>query len=253
MELTGQEINNFKDHGYISKFIFKSTECDLYKKHFEKLTKIYSESSLKGKLKDRIMNPHFFDETSRRILLNSKFFLYANQLLSSKVYGVQTMYFEKGSEQNYHQDDFYLNRTIGFWIALDDVDESNGSISVQQESHKYDVIYPKTLGIINPQHLGDDIRYSNKLLEVYLKNKNNKKLKDKILNLKKGNGVIIDGRLIHWGLPIINKKKKRRVIVIHYLGNKSKWPYLNWPLFYENGSYKVNGSFDKNNLHPNKI
>ena len=74
--------------------------------------------------------------------------------MSSKVYGVQTMYFEKGSEQNYHQDDFYLNRTIGFWIALDDVDESNGSISVQQESHKYDVIYPETLGIINPCILG---------------------------------------------------------------------------------------------------
>jgi len=39
MKLTGQEINNFKDHGYISKFIFKSTECDFYKKHFEKLKK----------------------------------------------------------------------------------------------------------------------------------------------------------------------------------------------------------------------
>ncbi|MDP7197586.1 MAG: phytanoyl-CoA dioxygenase family protein [SAR202 cluster bacterium] len=253
MKLSGEEIKHFKDHGYITNFFFERAECDFYKKHFEKLTKIYSESSYKGKLKDRIMNPHFIDETSRKILLNPNFFLYANQLLNSEVYGVQTMYFEKGSEQKYHQDDFYLNRTIGFWIALDDVDESNGSISLQQESHKYDAISPESLGIKNPQLLEDELRYSNKLFEVYLNNKNNMKLRDKIVNLKKGNGIIFDGRLIHCGLPIINKKKKRRVIVCHYLESNSRWPYINWPLFCENGNHKVNGIFDKNNLHPNKI
>ena len=89
-------------------------------------------------------------------------------------------------------------------------------------------------------------------MEIYKKNKNKLKLNDKIVSLEKGEGIILDGRLIHWGLPIKNTKK-RRVLVIHYLQKNSRWPYKNWPLFQKNGEYKVDGFFNKNNLHPNEI
>ncbi len=82
------------------------------------------------------MNPHFFDKKSREIILMSTFFSYSIQLLKSEVFGVQTMYFNWGSEQNHHQDDFYLDKTIAFWIALDNVDEFNGSICVTKKFPK---------------------------------------------------------------------------------------------------------------------
>ena len=253
MILSGNDIINFKVNGFIKKSFLKNDECNFYRKHFEKLSKKYRRSSYKGELDDRIMNPHFFDEISRKILLTSNFFSFANELLKSEVYGVQTMYFDRGSEQSHHQDDFYLNRTIGFWIALDNVDESNGTLCIQKKSQNYEVIYPENLGVKNPQNLGDDIFYSKKILNVYKENKKNRNLKDFIVELKKGEGVIIDGRLIHWGLAIKNKKKKRRVLVLHYLDYNSKWPYKNWPLFKKNGEYKVNSFFDNTDLHPSKI
>ena len=253
MFLSDKEKSNFKVNGFIKKSFLKNDQCNFYRKHFEKLSKKYRRSSYKGELDDRIMNPHFFDEISRKILLTSNFFSFANELLKSEVYGVQTMYFDRGSEQSHLQDDLYLNRTIGFWIALDNVDESNGTLCIQKKSQNYEVIYPANLGVKNPQNLGDDIFYSKKILNVYKENKKNRNLKDFIVELKKGEGVIIDGRLIHWGLAIKNKKKKRRVLVLHYLDYNSKWPYKNWPLFKKNGEYKVNSFFDNTDLHPSKI
>ena len=253
MFLSDEEKSNFKINGFIKKSFLNNDQCNFYRKHFEKISKKYRTSSYKGELDDRIMNPHFFDEISRKILLTSNFFSFANELLKSEVYGVQTMYFDRGSEQSYHQDDFYLNRTIGFWIALDNVDESNGTLCIQKKSQNYEVIYPENLGVKNPQNLGDDIFYSKKILNVYKENKKNRNLNDFIVELKKGEGVIIDGRLIHWGLAIKNKKKKRRVLVLHYLDYNSKWPYKNWPLFKKNGEYKVNSFFDNTDLHPSKI
>ena len=41
-----------------------------------------------------------------------------------------------------------------------------------------------------------------------LYNKNNFALKDKIIKLKKGFEVILDGRLINWALPVLDKKSK---------------------------------------------
>ncbi len=253
MFLSDEEKSNFKINGFIKKSFLNNDQCNFYRKHFEKISKKYRTSSYKGELDDRIMNPHFFDEISRKILLTSNFFSFANELLKSEVYGVQTMYFDRGSEQSYHQDDFYLNRTIGFWIALDNVDESNGTLCIQKKSQNYEVIYPENLGVKNPQNLGDDIFYSKKILNVYKENKKNRNLNDFIVELKKGEGLIIDGRLIHWGLAIKNKKKKRRVLVLHYLDYNSKWPYKNWPLFKKNGEYKVNSFFDNTDLHPSKI
>ena len=253
MFLSEEEKSIFKVNGFIKKTFLKNDQCNFYRKHFEKLSESYKTLNYKGKLEDRIMNPHFFDEISKKFLLMPNFFSLANELLQSEVYGVQTMYFDRGSEQNHHQDDFYLNRTIGFWIALDKVDESNGTLCIQKKSQNYEVIYPENLGVKNPQNLGDDIHYSKKILDIYKENKKNKDLSDFIVNLKKGEGVIIDGRLIHWGLAIKKQRKKRRVIVLHYLDYNSKWPYKNWPLFQKNGEYKVNNFFDKTNLHPNKI
>ena len=253
MKLTNAEVNQFRKIGYISKLIFKDSECEFYKNNFEKVTKICSKIPFENKSSDRIMNPHFFDETSKKILLNSNLFNYAKQLLNCEVYAVQTMFFERGSEQTFHQDDFYLNNTIGIWIALDDVNELNGSICVQMESQKYDVIYPETIGINNSQDLKNEETYADIMNSVYVHNKKNNELKDKIVKLKKGYAVILDGRLIHWGLPVIDKEKKRRVIVNHYIDAKSKWPYINWPKYCSNGDYKVQNNFDKMNLHPNKI
>ena len=252
MKLSNKEIIKFHENGYIKETFFNQDQCKEFKLHFDYLSNNYQKLNLNGKFKDRIMNPHFFDKKSREIILMSTFFSYSIQLIKSEVFGVQTMYFKWGSEQNHHQDDFYLNKTIGFWIALENVDEFNGSICVQKSSQKYDVVYPEDLGIKNPQHLGNDDRYSEKILEIYKKNKNKLKLNDKIVSLEKGEGLILDGRLIHWGLPIKNTKK-RRVFVIHYLQKNSRWPYKNWPLFQKNGEYKVDGIFNKNNLHPNEI
>ena len=252
MKLSKKEIINFQENGYIKKLFFNRDQCKFFKKHFEDLSINYKRLNLDGKFKDRIMNPHFFDKNSREIILMSTFFSYSIQLLKSEVFGVQTMYFKWGSEQNHHQDDFYLNKTIGFWIALDNVDESNGTLCVQKGSQKYNVLYPENLGIKNPQDLGNDARYSKKMMEIYKKNKKNLKLNDIIVNLEKGEGLILDGRLIHWGLPIKNKKT-RRVFVLHYLEKNSRWPYKNWPLFQKNGEYKVDGFFNKNNLHPNEM
>ena len=65
MKLTNAEVNQFRKIGYISKLIFKDSECEFYKNNFEKVTKICSKIPFENKSSDRIMNPHFFDETSK--------------------------------------------------------------------------------------------------------------------------------------------------------------------------------------------
>jgi len=253
MNLTTEEVKKFREFGYINKLIFKDSECEFLKNHFGNLKKKYTQMPFNNKSNDRIMNPHFFDETSKNILLNSDLFEYAAKLLNSDVYAVQTMFFERGSEQTFHQDNFYLHKTIGIWIALDDVNERNGSICVQNGSHKYDFICSERVGISNPQDLKNEKKYADLMKKVYLYNKNNFALKDKIIKLKKGFAVILDGRLIHWALPVLDKKSKRRVIVNHYIDAKTKWPYINWPKFSSNGVYMVQNKFEKMNLHPFKI
>ena len=56
---------------------------------------------------------------------------------------MQTMYFYKGSEQRRHQDAYHLPGCMSAWIALQDVDERNGSIHVQLGSHRGPILDKK--------------------------------------------------------------------------------------------------------------
>lgn len=153
----------------------------------------------------------------QKAVFHKKISRFLNILFDGPGLAFQNLYFQRGSQQNLHQDTafVYVDSPLEFvasWIALEDVNTNSGPLLFSPKSHRL----PDNLGSSGTKELlpGDK-----------LKGKNQENLKNQI----KENGLALDefiaqkGDVLFWAADLIHGGKKvedlsstRKSLVTHY-------------------------------------
>jgi ectoine hydroxylase-related dioxygenase (phytanoyl-CoA dioxygenase family) len=129
----------------------------------------------------------------------------------------QTLNFKKGSTQAAHSDSIHFSSfpekyMCGIWVALEDVDETNGPLFYYPKSHKLPEIkfqhVRKTSSYATWKNYSEYERY----MEEYVKVINPNKFTFKA---KKGDVLIWSSNVIHGGSKIIDENRTRLSQVTH--------------------------------------
>jgi len=142
-------------------------------------------------------------------------------------FGAATLYtslfFEHGSQQLIHRDTPYFysgsdGGYMGVWVALDDVDETNGALFLLKGSHRLEE--PDLEALKNRFHPDSDVPASSTpLFNAYnaelVTEANKKGLVAIPCVVKKGDMILWHPSTLHGGLPHLDKSRSRRSFVMH--------------------------------------
>ncbi len=147
-----------------------------------------------------------------------------NELLSSLIEGDATLFqsinFINGSEQETHSDSihmttFPLGGLLGVWIALEDIDNTNGPLHYYPKSQKLPYYLNSDYDNEGSALLIGSKDYSayERMLAEKIRELN---LEKKIFRAKKGDLLIWHANLLHGGEPHTDKNRTRKSMVFHY-------------------------------------
>ncbi len=214
-----QLIRDFAEHGYV---IFDPKIPDAWidaacaevkDKYAANSPHFYSDER-------RVQDAWVFAENVRRIA-NAPYILEVLEALyRRKPFPFQTLNFRIGSEQKTHSDKAFFDSIphgymCGVWVALEDVDESNGPLHYYPGSQKLPTFNLNDLGLLasrteNPLH---NVWRYEEFVQALMPTTG---LARKELNIRKGQALIWAANLYHGGCPILDSARTRATQVTHY-------------------------------------
>jgi phytanoyl-CoA hydroxylase len=229
--LNKDQLEHYKENGFvIVKNMYDEGEGQKLIEHMMSLHT--GEKQLEGFKQrnkndwDRTMNTHTFDELMKSYLLDSKLETSLEQMCDDKVDGLQTMYFYKGSQQNRHQDQYYLPDCFSAWTAFQDVTIDNGCLWVQPGSHKKELLDRAYF----VEKYGDDVavfgdHYDDEVNALFERNN----IEEVPVLMDSGDTLFFNGKLIHRGGPVSDESLFRHSLANHYIPYGSeKWNKKGW-------------------------
>lgn len=156
----------------------------------------------------------------RDLSLNNKVLNFINLLYQRKPVPFQTITFNYGSNQPLHSDLLHFSSMpqrwmTACWIALEDMDENNGTLSYVPESHKLPIFEFYDLKIKAPT-FGEQFESYAEYEEFLRQLVESKKLKTETLQCKRGHALIWASNLLHGGIEIKDTSRSRYSHVTHY-------------------------------------
>jgi len=163
----------------------------------------------------RMMNPHRRTDLpvgplSHKYLLDERIANILRDLLGEEPMAAQTMFYFKppgARGQDFHQDNFYLRVSPGTclaaWVAIDDCDEENGTMTVVPESARMDIVCPEP---------SDNTKYfTSEHVEIPAH------MRQVTMLLKAGDVLFFNGSIIHGSCPNTSATRFRRSLICHYV------------------------------------
>lgn len=167
----------------------------------------------------RLGDIHLASPAIRRIFENRRMRDICTMVFDGPAEPRNTLYFDKGSEQELHQDTnvFHVhprNFLIGVWIAFHDITSDSGPLVYYPRSHKaqmWDVFdnYPQTNLRTGPKSLYDE--YASYMAGAVDGHERKQAL------LKKGDALFWHAMLAHGGDRVLSPGASRQSLVIHYM------------------------------------
>lgn len=172
-------------------------------------------------------SPRLFEEWRhsshiRELCLNEKITSTLEFLYDRETFPFSTINFFIGSNQPLHSDAVHFHSIpslwmSGVWVALEDTNEENGTLSIVPGSHRWPIYDYETLNLPHPdeQENGEEKNYRvyEDFVRQLIKSKNSKITP---IPLKKGQCLIWAANLLHGGTPITNENNTRLTQAIHY-------------------------------------
>jgi len=225
-KLTPENQNSvlgFEDKGFLVLRNFLTEEtADKINQEIEKLL---AEGTIKFRYGGKLMFVIHHSEIIKNIGNDKQLLDFLSILMEGQAKLFQSINFINGSQQKTHSDSIHmttypLGGLLGVWIALEDVDETNGALHYIPESHKL------------PYFLNSDYdnegsafkigKKSYKAYEEFLEEKVKELgLKKEIFRAKKGDLLIWHANILHGGEPHLDKSKTRKSLVYHYFDENS--------------------------------
>lgn len=156
-------------------------------------------------------------ESIRKIWCHPEVIKFLELIYKDEVSPCQTLCFMNGSQQALHQDGLYLTSfpsgyMCGVWIALEDVVEGAGQLSVVPGSHKMYRLYRNDI----EEKTMTPARYEELVTSDLYAQIKEKGLEVKPYLPKKGQILIWHERLVHGGSPRTLLDQTRKSFVAHY-------------------------------------
>lgn len=176
----------------------------------------FRDASDESKTKPYKLNDlYLVSDLVRETILDGALLDVVDGLLDGAPIVCNSLTFERGSQQRFHFDTFYMpplvpNKMLATWIALEDADERSGPLRYYPGSHK-----------IPPYHFSDGrLNVNNAELDDF-DDYVNKEIADRGLTsttfpAKAGDVFIWHAQLYHGGSPIEDMSFTRRSLVTHY-------------------------------------
>jgi len=189
-------------------------------------------------------------ENVRALACNNKILETLNFLYGRKPLPFQTINFIKGSNQPIHSDAIHFhtvpnNWVAACWVALEDVDENNGTLVYCPKSHKLPIFDFKSINL-SPTKYGEQSE-NYKKYEEFIEQVIESSGFDKVpLVAKKGQALIWSANLLHGGLKVKDKNRTRWSQATHYYFEGCEKYYA--PMFSDpfNGDYSLKSLQEKN-------
>lgn len=156
----------------------------------------------------------------RSLSLNEKILNFLTILYQRKPLPFQTITFNYGSNQPLHSDVLHFHSMphrwlAAAWVALEDMDENNGSLVYVPGSHKLPIFDFYDLKIKAPEY-GKQFDSYAEYEEFVRQLVETKKMEQQTLTCKKGQVLIWAANLIHGGDVIRDQNRSRYSQVTHY-------------------------------------
>jgi len=178
-------------------------------------------------------------------------------LYDKEPFPFSTINFIKGSNQPLHSDIMHFHTVpalwmVGVWVALEDVDETNGSLSIVPGSHKWPLYEYHNLNLPHPDEIenGEAVNYA-KYEQFLVDLVKTKKAEKYTVKLKKGQALIWAANILHGGCNVegvTDFTKTRLTQANHYFFkgcSKHYHPMFSRPL---EGQYAAKWCNDYNNI-----
>ena len=193
LDITDNEIDNVISDMYKS---LEDEKTNFHADHFQ-----YTESR-------RIFELWKTSKNAAELCMNKKVLDTLNILYDKEPLPFSTINFIKGSNQPLHSDVIHFHTVpslwmCGVWVALEDVDETNGSLKIIPGSHKWGTWEYDELKLPHPDDIenGEEVNY--RIYEDFLVQLCQiKKEKPYIANIKKGQALIWAANLLHGGCNV---------------------------------------------------
>jgi phytanoyl-CoA hydroxylase len=159
----GQEtmLEHWRDQGYIIiKQAIDDESIDLYLSELEQLKakerspllvtattlsipRPFSAEVVDSQTSVRVVDDYFYSQASRNILMNKRIMDFIELVFESRPMLNQSLNFEKGSQQEVHQDTAFVRmnspmKLAAMWVALEDVQAGNGELVYYPGSHRWE-------------------------------------------------------------------------------------------------------------------
>lgn len=189
------------------------------------IDKLMADGTVKFRYGGKLMFVIHHSEIVKNIGSDKKLLEFLSVLMDGQAKLFQSINFINGSQQKTHSDSIHmttypLGGLLGVWIALEDVDESNGALHYIPGSHKLPYF-------LNSDYDNEGTTFkigkkSYKAYEEFLEGKvKDLGLKKEVFRAKKGDLLIWHANILHGGEPHLDKSKTRKSLVYHYFDEKS--------------------------------
>jgi len=218
---TQEQIKLWPENGYvILKNCFEPEEIDAINSEIDSLLdkkKVYFRYNNK-----KIMFSMYASKLMHHVATDKRITDVMKFILEMPVVAFQSINFFKGSEQKAHSDSIHMTTfppgyLIAAWIALEDVDRTNGPLFYLSGSHKLPYLLNDKY-----EHGGGKLLLGSEAYEKYeihLADEIKRSIySEKEFHAKKGDVLIWHANLLHGGKAIIDEQRTRKSMVVHFYG-----------------------------------
>lgn len=237
--------SSFDQNGYlILKAFFDDSVCDRITQEAEQF---YASKGVPSRNANRTMDFHQESPTAKAALNDARLMQVIAAILGAEPVFLQSIYFNRGSEQTAHSDYIYMStepdfHLCGVWVACEDVTDSAGPLIYYPGSHKIPIQNVAQYYAEHIERLREKVRtHEAELQGIYRERMQMSKetlvtcffydrwlskindslvrgnyVKDEFLP-SKGDVIIWHANLVHGGSAIKDPQRTRKSLVGHFL------------------------------------
>lgn len=173
----------------------------------------------------KINDLYLESELVRSMILDNRLTPILSNFLGGDPMVCNSLNFEYGSQQNSHTDSLYMtprvrNKLVASWIALDEIDDSNGPVEYYPGSHK---IPPYEFSNGGISAIGSEMAGYHSYMEKQLQER---EIHAEKFTAQAGDVLVWHSQLLHGGTKILDPSRLRRSLVTHYFRKQDYWHHL---------------------------